>query len=124
MSPKATSVFVCQSCGAGSPKWLGRCPECGEWNSYVEETRAPATPTPSGLPRAMSLVEVSAPPVGRLQTGLAGFDRVLGGGLVAGSVVLVGGEPGIGKSTLLLQTAHALATGSRSVLYAAAEESA
>lgn len=124
MSPKATSVFVCQSCGAGSPKWLGRCPECGEWNSYVEETRAPAMPTPSGLPRAISLVEVSAPSVGRLQTGLAGFDRVLGGGLVAGSVVLVGGEPGIGKSTLLLQTAHALATGSRSVLYAAAEESA
>jgi DNA repair protein RadA/Sms len=123
MSPKPTSVFACQSCGATSSKWLGRCPDCAEWNTYVEETRAAATTATSGPPRSRPLSEVSAAAGARLETGLPGFDRVLGGGLVAGSVVLVGGEPGIGKSTLLLQAAHALATDSRAVLYAAAEES-
>jgi DNA repair protein RadA/Sms len=124
VSPKPTSLFACQSCGATSPKWLGRCPECGEWNSYVEEVRHAAAPAAAGPSRARPLVDVAAEPGRRVETGLAGFDRVLGGGLVAGSVVLVGGEPGIGKSTLLLQAAHAIAPGSRSVLYVAAEESA
>jgi DNA repair protein RadA/Sms len=124
VSPKLTSLFACQSCGATSSKWLGRCPECGEWNSYVEEARQSVAPAAAGPSRARPLVDVTAQAGRRVETGLTGFDRVLGGGLVAGSVVLVGGEPGIGKSTLLLQAAHAIAPGSRSVLYVAAEESA
>jgi DNA repair protein RadA/Sms len=125
MPPKPGFLFVCQSCAATSSKWLGRCPECGEWNSYVEETRATApAPVPAGPSRARPLSDVAAVEKTRHETVLPGLDRVLGGGLVAGSVVLVGGEPGIGKSTLLLQAARALANGSRSVLYVAAEESA
>jgi DNA repair protein RadA/Sms len=125
MSPKATSVFACQSCAATSSKWLGRCPECGEWNSYVEESRAAAAaPATSGPSRARPLSDLATIAEARLDTGLPGLDRVLGGGLVAGSVVLVGGEPGIGKSTLLLQAARALAEGSGAVLYVAGEESA
>jgi DNA repair protein RadA/Sms len=121
---KPTSLFVCQSCAATSSKWLGRCPECGEWNTYVEEVRSPSPATSVGAARALPLSEVSAASERRLETGLGGLDRVLGGGLVAGSVVLFGGEPGIGKSTLLLQAARGLAGGSRAVLYAAGEESA
>jgi DNA repair protein RadA/Sms len=125
MSPRTTSIFACQSCGATSPKWLGRCPECGEWNTYVEETRSSAAPpVPAGPSRARLISEVVVGGGARLQTGLPGLDRVLGGGLVPGAVVLVGGEPGIGKSTLFLQAAQALASDSRSVLYAAGEESA
>ncbi len=122
---KPTTLFVCQSCGASSPKWLGRCPECGEWNSYVEELRsaAPAA-APPGEPRATPLPNVASRAESRLATGLPGLDRVLGGGLVPGSVVLLGGEPGIGKSTLLLQAARGIAAGSREVLFAAGEESA
>ncbi len=123
MGPRATTVFACQSCGASSPKWLGRCPECGQWNSYVEEVRgeraAPSPETPA-LP-------ITAPAGGeeaRVATGLPGLDRVLGGGLVPGSVVLIGGEPGIGKSTFLLQVARAVAGRAGEVLYATAEESA
>ena len=124
MSPRATPLFVCQSCGASAPKWLGRCPECGEWNSYVEQAnRPPAAPAAAGPPRAARLMEVTPRPEGRLETGLPGLDRVLGGGLVAGSVVLVGGEPGIGKSTLLLQAARGIAASAGEVLYAAGEES-
>jgi len=125
MSPKPTTLFACQSCGSSSPKWLGRCPECGEWNSFVEEVRAFSPPSlrvhGSG---ARPLSEIAAIPDGRLQTGLPGLDRVLGGGLVSGSVVLLGGEPGIGKSTLLLQASRGIAAGSREVLYATGEESA
>jgi len=123
---KPTSLFACRSCGASSPKWLGRCPECGEWNSYVEE--APASVSPAsvrpGEARARPLSEIEARAESRVATGLAGLDRVLGGGLVPGSVVLVGGEPGIGKSTLLLQAARGISAGSREVFYAAGEESA
>lgn len=125
MAPKSTAVFACQSCGSSSPKWLGRCPECGEWNSFVEEVRAPPTPSlrvPGVGARPLS--EVAARPDSRLTTGLPGLDRVLGGGLVAGSVVLLGGEPGIGKSTLLLQASRGIAATSREVLYATGEESA
>lgn len=122
--PARVAEFVCQSCGASAPKWLGRCPECGEWNSYVEQaTRAPAHSAASGGPRATRLTEVTPRPEGRLETGLPGLDRVLGGGLVAGSVVLLGGEPGIGKSTLLLQAARGIAAFAGEVLYAAGEES-
>jgi DNA repair protein RadA/Sms len=127
MSPKPVSVFACQSCGASSPKWLGRCPECGEWNSFVEEVRSSSAAVAASRiegPGARPLSEVPARADGRRETGLPGLDRVLGGGLVAGSVVLVGGEPGIGKSTLLLQASRGLASGSGEVLYVTGEESA
>jgi DNA repair protein RadA/Sms len=123
---KVAAVFACQSCGATSPKWLGRCPECGEWNSFAEEMRGPAPRSAATSPDARALaigrIEVEERP--RLTTGLDGLDRVLGGGLVPGSVVLIGGEPGIGKSTLLLQAGRGLAVRERDVLYASAEESA
>ncbi len=123
MRSRVTTVFACQSCGAASPKWLGRCPDCGEWNSYVEEAqseRGPAVLSPASAP----IAEVEASVEARVLTSLAGLDRVLGGGLVPGSVVLLGGEPGIGKSTLLLQAARAVAQNCGEVLYATGEESA
>lgn len=126
MAPKAVTVFACQSCGAASPKWLGRCPECGEWNTFAEEMRGPAPrgAAPAGASPAVSIGAIEASERPRLTTGLGGLDRVLGGGLVPGSVVLLGGEPGIGKSTLLLQAGRGLAVQARDVLYASAEESA
>src|SRR5215470_4401954 len=122
MAPRASTVFACQSCGASSSKWLGRCPDCGEWNTYVEELRAERVAPEAPLPATMT--EARGEAGSRLETGLPGLDRVLGGGLVAGSVVLLGGEPGIGKSTFLLQAARALAARGGDVLYATAEESA
>jgi DNA repair protein RadA/Sms len=124
MKGKSVAVFVCQSCGATAPKWLGRCPDCGEWNTLVEEVRVEAV-------RAVRAPAAAAVPIGdapaeerpRTGTGLPGLDRVLGGGLVPGSVVLVGGEPGIGKSTLLLQAGRGLAAQAKDVLYVSAEES-
>src|SRR5438093_11173189 len=107
-------VFVCQECGAQSPKWLGRCAECGAWNSLVEER---AAETASSAPAANRYAQFSSTGAAklyaevetstgvRLSTGIDEFDRVLGGGVVPGSLVLLGGEPGIGKSTLLLQAA-------------------
>ena len=125
MRPRTTTLFVCQACGAGSAKWLGRCPDCGEWNSYVEEVRSSErAPTAAAPLAAAPLSEVSVSSVPRLGTGLSGVDRVLGGGLVPGSVVLLGGEPGIGKSTLLLQVARSLSASGSDVLYATGEESA
>jgi DNA repair protein RadA/Sms len=123
--PKVT--FVCQECGAQSPKWLGRCAECGAWNSLTEERVAePAAAgrygrgTPS---EARLYAEVDTANALRLSTGIGEFDRVLGGGAVPGSLVLLGGEPGIGKSTLLLQAAAHFARDVGPVLYASAEES-
>jgi DNA repair protein RadA/Sms len=117
------SVFVCQSCGHHSRKWLGKCPECGEWNSLVEE-RAPSAKKGSAR-NAFSVREVTAVPFidiepqddVRVLTGLTEFDRVLGGGIVPGTLVLIGGDPGIGKSTLLLQVADQLSQGGTVVLY-------
>jgi DNA repair protein RadA/Sms len=129
-SPK--TVFVCQECGAQSPKWMGRCVECGAWNSLVEER--PAEPSPAaaaghrygqlgagGTSKLYSDVELANSP--RLSSGITEFDRVLGGGIVPGSLVLLGGEPGIGKSTLLLQAAAHFAREFGPVLYASGEES-
>ncbi len=130
---KPKSVYVCSDCGAHSPKWVGQCPGCGAWNTLVESlATAPATAgrrSPSGVnllvspAGVQSLAAARAAPVKRLASGLGELDRVLGGGLVAGSVTLIGGDPGVGKSTLLLQ---ALAAYSQqvSVLYVSGEESA
>jgi DNA repair protein RadA/Sms len=126
-------VFVCQECGAQSPKWLGRCAECGAWNSLVEERAAEATAasapgtnryaqfSSTGASKLYAEVETSTGV--RLSTGIDEFDRVLGGGVVPGSLVLLGGEPGIGKSTLLLQAAAHFARAVGPVLYASGEES-
>jgi DNA repair protein RadA/Sms len=124
---RPVSRFTCQSCGAVTPKWAGRCETCGEWNTIVEETvtarPGPAAKAPAG--RRVELVGLagSTAPPPRAPTGIAELDRVLGSGLVPASVVLVGGDPGIGKSTLLLQAAGALARTGRRVLYVSGEES-
>ena len=124
-------VFVCQECGAQAPKWMGRCAECGAWNSLVEE-RAEASAAPATTNRfsqfsntstARLYAEVEMSHGVRLSTGINEFDRVLGGGVVPGSLILLGGEPGIGKSTLLLQAAAHFAREVGPVLYASAEES-
>ena len=134
---KDALVFVCQSCGASHPKWSGRCSSCGAWNNLVEE-RAPKgraakarnAISVSAGGGVVSLDEAMDAEMPRVATGLTEFDRVLGGGLVHGSVVLLGGEPGVGKSTLLLQVVAALAARSREsdvrggVLYVSGEESA
>jgi len=122
---RVQTVFACQSCGATAPKWMGRCPECGDWNSYVEEARTRAAPasTPGLASQSVPIAEIASLDGPRRATGMPGFDRVLGGGLVAGSVVLLGGEPGIGKSTLLLQAAANMARTIGPVLYSSGEES-
>ncbi|TYO96660.1 DNA repair protein RadA/Sms [Geothermobacter ehrlichii] len=125
---KAKTIFSCQQCGYQSPKWLGRCPDCGQWNSLVEETVQPAPGRRSGVAAGTASVpqwlsEVNAREEDRLQVGIGEFDRVLGGGVVPGSLTLIGGDPGIGKSTLLLQALGRLA-GHGAALYVTAEESA
>ena len=130
---RAKSVYVCTECGTQQPRWLGRCPGCGAWQSLVEEpVGAPPggaavdlleTSAARGDGRAVPLCEVSAEAAPRAATGIAELDRVLGGGLVPGSVVLIGGEPGIGKSTLCLQLALAIEERGGRVLYVTGEES-
>jgi DNA repair protein RadA/Sms len=128
---RPSTVFVCQECGAQSPKWLGRCGDCGAWNSFVEERpqeQAPSSGThryalsgSAGAARLYADIEIEQH--ARLSTGIGEFDRVLGGGVVPGSLVLLGGEPGIGKSTLLLQAAANIARTVGPVLYSSGEES-
>ncbi|NWF94487.1 MAG: DNA repair protein RadA [Syntrophaceae bacterium] len=126
---KAKTHFVCQSCGYQAPKWLGRCPGCQEWNTFVEERvieeRAPERDLFGFEAEAVPLPisEIVGAERGRLQIGIGEFDRVLGGGIVFGSVILVGGDPGIGKSTLLLQAMNQLASKGQKVLYVSGEES-
>lgn len=128
MKKASKTIFTCQSCGSQSPKWLGKCADCGAWDSFVEERQAtgrlavkrdalvaPATPVP--------IDSIDIEHEQRLLTAIQEFDRVLGGGLVAGSLVLIGGDPGIGKSTLMLQALHGLAGQGRRVLYVSGEES-
>jgi DNA repair protein RadA/Sms len=120
---RATSAHVCQSCGAAHPRWAGRCDACGSWNTLVEEQAATPKGLGGGRGRRLEVVPLqgeSTPP-DRLTTGIGELDRVLGGGLVEGSAVLIGGDPGIGKSTLMLQAAAALAE--RGVVYVSGEES-
>ncbi|MDP2728534.1 MAG: AAA family ATPase, partial [Dehalococcoidia bacterium] len=106
------SKFVCQECGSESVKWLGRCPDCGGWNSFIEVMEGPKAGPPSsrlGNSQApVSLSHLSQEDFRRVSVPLSEFDRVLGGGIVPGSLVLIGGDPGIGKSTLLLQLADAV----------------
>lgn len=127
---KTKTVYICSNCGADSPKWIGKCPNCGEWNTYVEETvvkespaarRGAAAFSTSTKPRPVLLRDISAEKEERLDMKDEELNRVLGGGLVRGSLVLIGGEPGIGKSTLILQTVLKLPE--LRVLYVSGEES-
>jgi DNA repair protein RadA/Sms len=121
---KDKTVFICQNCGSRSPKWMGRCPGCGEWNTMVEEVEE-ATPVEISFPPSdpvlyKDIKDLAKP---RIRVEIEDFNKVLGGGLVYGSLVLIGGEPGIGKSTLLLQVSNSLARAGESVLYVSGEES-
>lgn len=123
---KTSTVYACSSCGATFPRWLGKCSECGGWNTLTEELRAPAKATKNRLTLAVRpqfLAEITGDSAPMRPTGIAEFDRVMGGGLVAGSVSLIGGEPGIGKSTLVLQVAESFGKSAGPVLYATGEES-
>ena len=127
--PKPNTTFICQSCGFQSRKWLGKCPECGEWNSLVEE-RVVTTKKGTGRngfrlrePKAVAYTEIESQDDVRVSSGVTEFDRVLGGGIVPGTLVLLGGDPGIGKSTLLLQVADKLSATGVIVLYVSGEES-
>lgn len=122
---KGARHFACQNCGTNQAKWMGRCPECGEWNSLVEVTPVSTASTVStGISQAKPITEIDSSSHQRITIPLGEFNRVLGGGLVPGSLVLIGGDPGIGKSTLLLQVAGLLSNGERPVLYISGEESA
>ena len=129
---RARTVFVCQQCGARSPKWTGKCEQCGQWNSLVEQAPAPvgksAVARSAGQgtllqPRPITAVASQDEPAARLATGIADLDVVLGGGILPSGVLLLAGQPGMGKSTLLLQVAHAVAR-QQAVLYISGEESA
>lgn len=128
---KAKTLFVCQECGHESPRWVGKCPGCGGWNTMVEEVVAPAPALRPGISPGLStgekpvrIADVEAEDAPRFPTGSGELDRVLGGGIVPGSFVLVGGDPGIGKSTILLQLAARVAEQYGTVLYVSGEESA
>jgi DNA repair protein RadA/Sms len=125
---RSATVHICSACGHEEPRWHGRCPGCGEWNSLVEEARAGAAPRALGRVggaalKPVPLSEVHAPDAPRLQTGIGELDRVLGGGIVPGSVVLIGGAPGIGKSTLTNMALGNLAVAGHRTLYVSGEES-
>ena len=125
--PKLKALYICQQCAHQSIRWAGRCPNCDAWNSFVEEivdaSASGAAPVAVESASPVSLSDVSLDDTVRVQTGLGEFDRVLGGGIVPGSVILLGGEPGIGKSTLLLSITGALASSGQTVLYISGEES-
>ena len=128
---RARTMFVCQQCGARSPKWTGKCEQCGQWNSLVEQAPAPAGKSAVARSAGQGTLLQPRPitaasqdePAARLATGIADLDAVLGGGILPGGVLLLAGQPGMGKSTLLLQVAHAVAQ-QQAVLYISGEESA
>lgn len=129
---KSKTVYVCSECGYETSRWLGKCPECENWNTLVEEVRQPAEKTPEKKikrapgagSRAMLIDDIPDDAIARRPCGIGEFDRVLGGGIVDGSVILVGGDPGIGKSTLLTQACANMARAGERVLYVSGEESA
>jgi DNA repair protein RadA/Sms len=128
---KPQSRYVCQACGSVSPKWMGQCPDCGAWNTLQQEAAASATPfaqkhslKTGGQILALQPLDAAIELPRRLPTGFGELDRALGGGLVPGSAVLIGGDPGIGKSTLLLQAAGRMARAGQSVAYVSGEEAA
>ncbi len=129
MAKAKTSIFFCQNCGYESAKWMGQCPGCREWNTFVEEPVDRMARSASGKLKPVSeakpvpLSSIQASQEDRISTGFPELDRVLGGGIVRGSLVLVGGDPGIGKSTLLLQMCRNLSAGKHSLLYVSGEES-
>ena len=122
---KDKSFYVCQNCATHSPKWLGRCPQCGEWETFVEEVedKAPAAEMSFTPSEPLLFKDIKELENQRLNISIEEFNKVLGGGVVLGSLVLIGGEPGIGKSTLLLQVARDFAAGGEKVLYVSGEES-
>jgi len=127
MAKSSKTVFVCQACGYQVPRWMGKCPDCGQWDCLVEERQVKAggvtaTAGPSRN-QPVAIDTVTRGSEDRFSTGIGEFDRVLGGGLVPGSLVLIGGDPGIGKSTLMLQVLHGLASLGHKVLYVSGEES-
>ncbi len=126
MTKKEKTSYVCQNCGHEALKWLGRCPDCGQWSSMVEEIRKPfrKEPRPSQMRQVERIDAISMAPQMRLKTGLSEFDRTLGGGVVPGSLILIGGDPGIGKSTIVLQVLDRLARQKLRSLYLSGEESA
>ena len=128
---KVKSKYVCQNCGYENPKWLGKCPECLQWNTFVEEIEEKMTPRQESLAkqassstsRPVSIISIAPKREDRFSTSIPELDRVLGGGVIPGSLVLVGGDPGIGKSTLLLQVSNNVAETGKKVLYISGEES-
>ena len=129
MKKSARTIYRCQACGHQTPRWMGRCPDCGQWDSLVEQAAetGPAAGKGKGRlekPQAVPIDSVELGEEERIHTGVAEFDRVLGNGIIPGSLVLIGGDPGIGKSTLLLQVFQQLAAKQRKVLYVSGEESA
>ncbi len=123
MSIKSKSKYVCQACGYESPKWMGRCPECNEWGTMQEEAERQKVSHHRQVGLPTKLQDISQQSLQRLRSHISELDRVLGGGIVPGEAVLVGGDPGIGKSTLLMQLTGSLASRGASVLYISGEES-
>ncbi len=133
MAKAPATVYVCQNCGKQAAKWLGKCPDCGEWQSFVEERVRPSAGAAKGMAarggfrlrevKPVAYGEVASQDDARVSSGVDEFDRVLGGGIVPGSLVLIGGEPGIGKSTLIIQVADKLSAQGQRVLYVSGEES-
>src|SRR5690242_18604379 len=125
---KLKTHYTCQTCGFQTPKWQGKCPDCGGWNSFIEEAPPPASNKGNlffalNSDEALALPQIQMDQIHRIDSGIGELDRVLGGGVVPGSLVLVGGDPGIGKSTLVLQMLDRLAKKGLKVLYATGEES-
>jgi DNA repair protein RadA/Sms len=121
---KQKTAFICQNCGFNSPKWLGRCPSCGEWNTLIEEVEEEVTAEFSFPPSEPILYDkIKEAKRDRIKTGIEELNPILGGGVVPGSLVLIGGEPGVGKSTLLLQVSRDFAAQGERVLYVSGEES-
>ena len=126
---KVKSKYVCQNCGYETAGYLGKCPECGSWGSFVEELSKPVSSVKEtdaifDTVPPMKLDEIEMNSEIRMSTNISEFDRVLGGGIVQGSLILIAGDPGIGKSTILLQTSGELSEGGKKILYISAEESA